>query len=319
MAKELSQLALWMVLFFSFQFVFGLISAILTADQRPAASSGLDALSSILSFCIVYILIKTTSSSLLLLGFWRCFCIAIIPVLGSIWFFSKNYNTLIPSRKYINFSYAKDLLGLGFRFFVIEICSIIIFSTDNIIISQVLGPVNVTPYVIVFSYFNVITMLLAMISMPLWSAYTEAYVKKDYKWIKNTLNKMLLLLIPTSCIVLLMIVLAKPIITRIWIGKDVGIKTLLVFLMGFYVLLQAWNRIYSWFLNGIGELKYTLYAMIAGAIINIPISIFFAKTLSMGISGVILGTIVSLSIFGIIGPFQVYRILNRKEEVSLPG
>ena len=66
-----------------------------------------------------------------------------------------------------------------------------------------------------------------------------------------------------------------------------------------------------------GKLKHTLYTMMAGAVINIPLSIFFAKTLSLGISGVILGTIVSLSIFAIVGPTQVYKILKRDSDISL--
>lgn len=317
MAEELSKLALWVVIFFGLKFLFGLISTILKADQRPAASSGLDALGSMLSLGIIYILIKTTSNSLFYLGFWRSFSLAIVPIFVSVWFFSKNYRSLIPSRRYINFRYAKDLLSLGFKFFIIQICSIIIFTTDNIIISQVLGPAKVTPYVIVYRYFYVISVIFSMVSMPLWSAYTEAYVKKDYIWIRNALRKMLSLLLPTTVIISVMIILAKPIIINIWIGEDVGITTLLVIFMGFYVLLQAWNRIYSWVLNGIGELKCTLYAMIIGAIINIPISMFFAKTLSLGSSGVILGTIVSLSIFAIFGPFRVKKILRNNRHMPL--
>lgn len=310
MAEELSKLALWVVIFFSLKFVFGLIRTILKADQRTAVSCGIEVLSSMLSLGIVYILIKTTSNSLFYLGFWRSFSLAIVPIFVSVWFFSKNYRSFIPSRRYINFRYAKDLLGLGFKFFIIQISAIVIFLTDNIIISQLLGPAKVTPYVIVYRYFYVIGLIFAMVSMPLRSAYTEAYVKKDYIWIENALRKMLSLLLPTIVIILLMILLANPII-NIWIGEDVGITTLLVIFMGFYVLLQAWNRIYGWFLYGIGELKCTLYILVIGAIINIPISVFFAKTLSLGSSGVILGTIVSLSIFAIIAPFQVYKVLRR--------
>jgi hypothetical protein len=53
-----------------------------------------------------------------------------------------------------------------------------------------------------------------------------------------------------------------------------------------------------------------LYSAIIAGLINVPLSIYFAKFLGMGISGVILGTIVSLSLFAAIGPMQTYYILK---------
>ncbi|MBN1621096.1 MAG: MATE family efflux transporter, partial [Endomicrobiales bacterium] len=305
-SDELSRLALWMVVFFCIKFIFGLMVSILKADQRSAMSSSLDTVSSILSLVAVYILIKTTSGSLFFLGFWRSFCVAIVPVAASMLFFTKRYRCIVPSLRYVDFAYARDIMELGVKFFIIQISAIVIFSTDNIIISQLLGPEKVTPYVIVYKYFYIITMVFATISIPLWSAYTQAYVKEDFRWIKNTLRKILSLLIPASVIVLFMILFARPIIIGIWIGEDVGFDVPLIILMGIYVLVQIWNRTYSWVLNGIGRLNYTLYTMVAGAIINIPLSIFFVKTVGMGISGVILGTIISLSIFAVFGPIYVY-------------
>jgi len=309
-AQELNQLAFWMLFFFGIKFVFDLIDAVLKADQKPAIASSFAAISSILSLAAVYILLNTTSNSLFYLGFWRSFCAAIVPVAAVFWFFSRSYRNIAPSWRFVDFSYVKDIMGLGIQFFLIQLCSIIIFSSSNIIISHLFGPQKVTPYVIVYQYFYIITIVFSTISMPLWSAYTEAYVKKDYVWIKSTLRKMLSLLLPTLFVVVTMIVIAKPFIIYIWIGQDVGIEMLLVCCMGFYVMLQAWNVIFSWFLNGIGQIRCTLYTMMAGALINIPSSIFFAKTLGLGISGVILGTILSLSIFSIIAPFQVYKIIK---------
>jgi len=309
--KELASLALWMVFFFGIKLQFGLINSLLKADQRPAVTYALEALSSFLSVGILYILIKHASGSLFYLGFWRSFVLAIVPLLASIWFFSGKYRDISFSLKCIDFKHSRGILNLGVKFFVIQLCAIVIFSTDNIIISHILGPGQVASYNVVYKYFLILTVLFSSISAPLWSAYTEAYVKKDYKWIENTFKKMLKLLIPSSVVVALMISAAKPIIVDLWIGKDIGITFSLVVLMGFYVLLQIWNRIYSWLLNGLGQLDHTFYTMILGAIINIPLSVFFAKTLSMGNAGVILGTIFSLSIFGVIGPLQVSSIFKK--------
>ncbi len=43
---------------------------------------------------------------------------------------------------------------------------------------------------------------------------------------------------------------------------------------------------------------------------NIPLSIFFVKYLELGLQGIILATILSLSIFALFGPIQVYKLLK---------
>lgn len=93
-------------------------------------------------------------------------------------------------------------------------------------------------------------------------------------------------------------------------GIWMTLLSVLVVLMGIYILVLTWNRIYSYFLNGIGKIKLQIYSAIIAGSINIPLSIYFAKYLSMGISGVVLGTIISLSFFAIIGSMQTYFILK---------
>ena len=83
--------------------------------------------------------------------------------------------------------------------------------------------------------------------------------------------------------------------------------------MGIYTVISVWNNIYAFFVNGIGRIKPQLYSAIVAGLINVPLSIYFAKYLVLGISGVILGTIVSLFLFSIIGPIQSYYILNKSE------
>lgn len=51
---------------------------------------------------------------------------------------------------------------------------------------------------------------------------------------------------------------------------------------------------------------------IVTSIINIPLSVYFARNLGMGISGVILATIVCLLVGSILHPLQYYRIIKGK-------
>ena len=70
--------------------------------------------------------------------------------------FSSNVN-LKPNLKSFDSKKVYSLLSLGVKFFVIQLAVIVIFMTDKIIITQLLGPENVTPYEVVFKLFSVFT------------------------------------------------------------------------------------------------------------------------------------------------------------------
>ena len=67
------------------------------------------------------------------------------------------------------------------------------------------------------------------------------------------------------------------------------------------------------FLNGIGKVRLQLKLYVIGAFINIPLSIYFAKYLNFGSSGVILGTIVSIISMSILLPIQTFKLLKNNE------
>ncbi len=68
------------------------------------------------------------------------------------------------------------------------------------------------------------------------------------------------------------------------------------------------------FINGVGKIKLQMYYAIFAMIINIPVSILFAKTLNMGSAGVILGTCVSIFVGSVFAPIQSIKILKGNAE-----
>ena len=103
----------------------------------------------------------------------------------SIVFFNSNYKLLKPSFKFVQFKHVNDLTSLGIKFFVLQVASVVIFTTDNLIITQLFGPAQVAPYSIALKYFNIAQMGFSIIITPFWSAFTEAYAKNDFGWIRN--------------------------------------------------------------------------------------------------------------------------------------
>lgn len=309
--KELSTLILFIFVFFSLQFILKLITTILTADQKPAVSNLIGTIGAILSLIAIIILTQTTSGSLLFLGIAFSASPIIVLFFATLLLFSKRYRAVRPSIKFIDFKYAKSLMNVGLQFFIISISAVILFQTQNIIITQLFGPTEVIPYNIAYKYFGMITMFFSIIIAPFWSAYTEAYYKNDIVWIKTITKKLLKIWVLFFFIGIIMLLLSGY-IYEIWLHGKVIIPFSLSFIMFLYVIMISFGSIFVSFLNGIGRVKIQLYSSIFTMIAGVPLSVLLSKYLHFGINGIIISTCI-LNFYGyIVAPIQYYRIINTK-------
>jgi len=309
MKSELSLLALIVFTFFCIQFLLQLLTTIMTANQEPAKASFFSFLGSLLSLIIIYILTKTTHGSLVLLGTAFSAAPVFVLLVSSLWYFRRSYRQFAPSFKFIKFKYARDLMVLGIKFFVLQVAAIVIYQTSNIIIAQLFGPAQVTPYNIAYKYFSVITMVMGIVIMPFWSAFTEAWTKKDLNWIKNAIRNLKIIWALLSVLTIIMLIFSN-LIYRLWVGKGIIVPFSLSAIIAAYVIIFSWNNIYINFLNGVGIIKLQLYSGIWGMVLNVPMAIFFCK--HYGIIGVMIPTVILGGINMIWSVIQYNKVINFK-------
>lgn len=307
MRGDLSILAMLVFVFFCIQFVFSLLNTVVTANQEPAKASIFNLLGSVVSLGVIFVLTKTTQGSLIYLGATLGFAPVLVLIISSFWFYNRKYKLYAPSLKYVKFKYARDLMTLGLKFFILQIAALVIYQTSNIIIAQLFGPSQVTPFNIAYKYFSVITMGFGIVMLPFWSAFTEAWYKKDIDWIKNVMRNLMIIWALTSVCALIMLVCSN-FMYRLWVGKELVVPLSISIVMAAYVILNSWCVIFSNFLNGIGKIKLQIYSGILGAVINVPLAIFLGK--HMGIAGVFLSTCILAVISAIWSPIQYWKIIN---------
>jgi O-antigen/teichoic acid export membrane protein len=309
MAGDLSVLAIIVFSYFCLQIVLKTINTILIADQKPARASFLDMIAQILTLIIIYTLTRTTKGSLLNLGLTLGFAPILVMIISSFWFFHLSYKKYAPSIKYVRFSYAKDIMQLGYRFFIISIAAIVLYQTSNIIIAHLFGPELVTPYNIAYKYFGIITMMFGIIIAPFWSAFTEAWAKKDINWIKMIVKKLQYMwIVLTICTILMLSI--SDYVYKLWIGSKMVVPFSISIVLAIYVVINVWNTIFSYFINGIGKIQLQLYSAIWCALINIPLAIMLGR--SFGISGVILSTVILSLINSFWITLQYNKVINNK-------
>ncbi|MEO9023078.1 MAG: oligosaccharide flippase family protein [Ginsengibacter sp.] len=309
MARELSILALIVFVFFCLQFVLQLITTVMTANLEPANASFFNLLGSVFSLLFIVILTKTTSGNLLYLALCLGFTPVLVLTASSFWFYRHEYKVYAPAIKYVKMKYARNLLGLGIKFFIIQVAVLILFETDNIIITQLFGPQEVTTFNVAYKLFSVTIMIFLIIVTPLWSAFTDAYTAGDSNWIKNTLSKMkklwFLLIILT-----LLILFTSPYIFKLWIGNAITVPFSLSIALTLYVIAFMWHTMQVYFLNGIGKIRLQLIIVVISGIINIPIAIFLGR--KIGLAGVTLANTVLIGIMAIVYTIQTHKIINNR-------
>jgi len=302
--QELQSIVNITAIFLFLNFWISLINQVFNGFQKTSLVVFNQFLSNIFSLLAVFILYTFYESSLIKLAFAYGISLVLSSLILSLWFYSKN-REFIPKIKSFGLNYAKSITSLGFKFFVIQIAVIVIFTTDKILITQLFGPEHVASYDVAFKLFSVITIAHGILMAPLWSAYSDAYHRGDREWIRKAIKNQLKIYVLVVLGAILLIFLTQPII-NLWIGKEFIIDKLLIISMGFFIIVSTWNNVFGYVLGGLGYVRLGAYYTSLTAIINIPISYYFSIVLNFGISGIIYGTIFSILISSILSPIQVY-------------
>jgi len=305
---NLRQAVITLSFFIFFNFWISLVNQIYHGLQKSSIVGLGQFISNTFALLLVFLLYQFTQSSIALMVWAYGISLVAANLLLSGFLF-RAHKKLLPTYKGFDKNKISPLLSLGIKFFIIQLAVLVIFMTDKILITQLLGAEHVTPYEVLFKMFSVFTVIQSLLLAPLWPAYSDAYQRGDLDWIRTKIKqqiKISLTLFIGAC----MLAVAGPIIVKLWIGDEVIASQTLYYLFAVFILFSVWSNVFAYFVNAINRLNVQLYTAIVAAIINIPLSVYFVKFVGLGLEGIILATIISLSVFSIIGPIQVFRILN---------
>lgn len=292
---------------FCVQFLLQPLSSMLAAFQAGAAVSVIFAIGQVGCLVGIFLLTRFSSGSLLYLVLILTCTPLLVQVLATFWYFRNKYARYRPSYRAIDLKHAKSLLGTGGVFFFVQIGSLLLFQTDNIVISQLFGPPQVTVFNICYKLFSVVSMVFTIAMTPLWPAFTDAYAKNDIGWIKGVFDKMYkYFYLLAACAIGLIFI--SPRIFEIWLGGSVDVPLELSVVMAAYVIGICWMTIQCYFVNGIGKIKIQLYLYIVSTVVNIPLAILFGHR--FGVMGVTLSNLLVVIVMSVLLQMQCKKIID---------
>ena len=299
------------ILFFfvGIHLMLGVITAVLTADQHSAYAAIIVTIGQAIILLGIYILTILPVKNMLYMAITISAAPCLVLLIASIYLFRTKYREYTPSITHIRWELLGNILGLGGKFFIIQISMLLIFQVVNIIISRNLGSESVTLFNVSYKYFSILQMVFVIILSPFWAAYTDAYTKKDYTWMKHIFKKLqktfYIALIPSF-----IMLIASPLFFEIWLPESIQISWLLSFTMWIYILTLTYSNIFMNIINGIGKVAIQTTVYVISALFSIPLCSYLSS--KWGITGILLVLSAVYCTQAILAKIQLNKLLNNK-------
>lgn len=308
---EITKVLHVLVAFFCLQMIVNVLTSVVAAFQQVALSNAFPVIGNILSLISIGLLTRFCPPSLIPLAFAISAMPIVVLIVSSVILYNKKYRLISPSIKYIEKKEISSLFGLGAQFFLIQIQSIVLFQSTNILISNVSGPDSVTSYNIAYKYMGIAMMAFNIILTPLWPAFTDAKTKNDFDWMRKVYKKMTVLYMYSVFIMITMALIA-PWVYNLWIGSKADISNTMTLFVCIYVIIQNWDGLQVNLINGIGTVKLQTYVTTLGLFLHIPLSLYLGKILHLQALGVLFSMIFINIIYSIVFTVQIKKILDKK-------
>ena len=311
---DINNLIILIISLYAIQFVLNNINGIFHSLQNSKAIILIQLLCSIFTLCFLYFCLYYKISSIKVIAFFILTFNLIVSFCATFYAFKQiknNYGFSIYINPFgkISSRIKNSLLKLSYKFFVIQFSGIFLFNSINYLVTFLYGSENVVPFSIASKIYLNLLFLFYVIATPFWSAFTEAYFKKDFSWIIKSLKKLFFIYLALALAATLGFLLMDWIVL-LWVGDKVTIPHNINFAIYIYILIMGWNGIFAYFLNGLNLINNQFKIAMVHIFTNIPLCIFLAQYFDMGITGLIWGTNFSLLIFSIIIPFEAYKAIK---------
>lgn len=188
-----------------------------------------------------------------------------------------------------------------------KIGTIVVFATDNLIISKFIGLVTVGIYANYFTITGAVTTFISKFFNSIAASIGNLAVEENVEAQEKVLFRVLFVnfwLYNVACCCLFN--LLNPFIENIWLNEKYVFPTFVVFLLVVKVFVVGMRGAAQTFKNAKGLYWYNRYMPIYESLINFIASLVLVNY--MGVSGVILGTIISSVLtFVWIEPYVLYK------------
>jgi O-antigen/teichoic acid export membrane protein len=237
-------------------------------------------------------------------------CLTLASFILLVWTVTRQKPWLLPRLTLLDRNSIRGLLKSGAAFFLIQVAAVVVFSSDNLVVSHYLGAAEVTPYSVTWRLVGFVALLQSLLFPALWPAYAEAYARGDYAWIRRTFAITMAgtLLLNLACMAALL-AFGRSVIGILAGSAAVPGRSLLL-AMCIWAVISGFMTVESCLLAALNRTRVQAVLSIVAAGVNIALSLIWVK--QFGAVGVIGGTIVSYLVVLVVPQSLIVRGIWRE-------
>ncbi len=208
----------------------------------------------------------------------------------------------------INSNYSlKETRKISFYFFLAHFLGLVFLSIDNFIISSMLGAEETASYSIVNKLFFALITLFSILLIHFWNNVTDAFERKEFKWILKMLNVLYIVAFLVFFGGLILSFFQKEIIS-LWLGDDnIFFESITFYLFSIYTLFHCLNAIFIYLQNGLGTLKIQIYSSTIIIILYVS-ACFIIDINKYGYNSIIVIKIIAMLLSMILNSFILRKV-----------
>jgi O-antigen/teichoic acid export membrane protein len=234
---------------------------------------------------------------------------ALVSIANAIYLFSHRYPWLRPAPSAVRWTRVSRLMKLGGKYMVTQLANLGIYQSQPLIITQMLGPSQVTIFVIAYKIIAVPVDLAYIATTPFVSAFSEAKARGDWRWIRNAFKNTTLACLAFGLPVTLGIAFAGKFLVRLLAGQQAVPDWSVIAWLSVYTLIGMGLMTAGQVLCGIERVGILAISLSLSAVGTIGLGILFAP--KWGLAGVAAGmALAKLVTYLPLQGYQVHRILR---------
>jgi O-antigen/teichoic acid export membrane protein len=205
----------------------------------------------------------------------------------------------------------RAILASGARMFVVGLAALVVWQTDNLVISHFLGVGQVTPYQITFKLITMLFIVFTAVNPAISPHYGRAWAVGDTAWIDGTYNQIARVSSILGGLIWIGSLAFAETVVDLWTGPAAYGGGLVVFSLGGYGYLLSLVSTHATLLSSLNLVRNLPLICWLEAGVNLPLSLVLVRSLGMG--GVALGSFVAslVTVFWLI-PREISRRTDGK-------
>jgi O-antigen/teichoic acid export membrane protein len=193
----------------------------------------------------------------------------------------------------------------GRLFLLIQIGATVVWGSNQIILSSVVGPGEAAAFSVVQRLFMVVSMPLAILNAPLWALYADAHAHRESGFIRAALKRSMAISISFSVVGSALIASTSLYLVDLLSKGQVSVPPATIAYFAIWTVFEATGNAFAMYLNGVGVIRPQAITVGAYAFVSVPMKIAGAHY--FGATGLLAVMVGSYVLFTILPLTTVFR------------